>query len=55
MDVFRVKLSSYDDLIEFHSSTYIDFLKNVNNGNSSILEAENEYGIGNYFKIILDN
>lgn len=55
MDVFRVKLSSYDDLIEFHSSAYIDFLKNANDGNSSLLEAENEHGIGKYIKIILDS
>lgn len=55
MDVFSVKLSSYDDLIEFHSSAYIDFLKNANDGNSSLLDAENEHGIGKYIKIILDN
>lgn len=55
MDVFSVKLSSYDDLNEFHSSAYIDFLKNVNDGNSSIIEMENEHGIGKYIKIILDD
>lgn len=46
MEVLRVQPSTYEDLIEFHSSSYIDFLKNANDGNSSILEAENEYGIG---------
>jgi len=49
MDVFKVKPSSYEDLVQFHSSAYIDFLKNVNDSNiSSVSEAEDEYGIGTH-------
>lgn len=46
MDVFKVNPSSYEDLIGFHSSAYIDFLKKLDDCNSSILEDEDEYGIG---------
>lgn len=46
MDVFKVKPSTYEDLISFHSSAFIDFLKKLDDSNSSILEAEDEYGIG---------
>jgi len=46
MDVFKVNPSSYEDLIEFHSSAYIDFLKKLNDNNSSVLDTEDEYGIG---------
>lgn len=47
MDVFKVKPSSYEDLVEFHSSAYIDFLQSINDCDSSTLEAE-EYGIGTH-------
>lgn len=46
MDVFKVKPASYEDLNAFHSSAYIDFLKKVNDHDSSTLEGEDEYGIG---------
>jgi len=46
MDVIKVIPSSYEDLIEFHSSAYIDFLRKLNDNNSSILDDEDEYGIG---------
>lgn len=49
MDVLKVIPSTYEDLIGFHSSAYIDFLKKLDDPdvcNSSILEDEEEYGIG---------
>jgi len=46
MDVFKVKPSSYEDIIGFHSSEYVDFLKKLNDNNSSISDIEDEYGIG---------
>lgn len=46
MDVFKVNPSTYEDLTRFHSSAYIDFLKELNDNNSSISENEEEYGIG---------
>lgn len=41
--------SSYEDLVQFHSSSYVDFLKNANDkeGSGSTLE-EDEYGIGDF-------
>lgn len=45
MDVFKVNPSSYEDLIGFHSSAYVDFLKKLND-NSSVSDNEDEYGIG---------
>lgn len=45
MDVYKVKPSSYEDLIKFHSSAYIDFLQKLND-DSSIQDNEEEYGIG---------
>jgi len=52
MDVFKVNPSSYEDLIEFHSSAYVDFLKKLNDNNSSVLDTEEEYGIGYKRRII---
>lgn len=46
MNVLKVNPSSYEDLIGFHSSSYVDFLQKINDNNSSILDAEDEYGIG---------
>lgn len=46
MNVFKVNPSTYEDLIEFHSSAYIDFLKKLNDKDSSIFENEEEYGLG---------
>lgn len=46
MDVFKVNPSSYEDLIGFHSSAYVDFLKNLNDNNSSLSDTEEAYGIG---------
>lgn len=46
MDVLKVIPSTYDDLIAFHSSAYIDFLQKLDDSNSSLLEDEEEYGIG---------
>lgn len=45
MDVFKVKPSTYEDLIDFHSSAYIDFLKKLNDNQDS-KDDEDEYGIG---------
>jgi len=49
MDVYKVKPASYEDLIGFHSSAYIDFLKKIDDINSSISEGEEEYGIGHLY------
>lgn len=46
MDVYKVNPSSYEDLIKFHSSAYIDFLQKLNDKDSSILDTEEEHGIG---------
>lgn len=46
MDVFKVKPTDYDDLTEFHSSAYIDFLQRLDDSDSSTLETDDEYGIG---------
>lgn len=53
MDVFKVNPASYEDLIGFHSSAYVDFLKKLNDNNTSVLDTEDEYGIGYKRKIIL--
>lgn len=47
MQVLKVTPSTYEDLIGFHSSAYVDFLKKLDDSDSSILEDEEEYGIGN--------
>jgi len=46
MDVFKVNPSSYEDLIGFHSSAYVDFLKKLNDNNSYLSDIEDEYGLG---------
>ncbi|XP_025421781.1 histone deacetylase 8-like isoform X1 [Sipha flava] len=46
MDILNVIPSTYEDLIAFHSSAYIDFLQKLDDNNSSILEDEEEYGLG---------
>lgn len=46
MNVFQVEPASYDDLIQFHSSSYINYLKQLSDHESSSTELENEYGIG---------
>lgn len=53
MDVFKVNPSTYEDLIGFHSSAYIDFLQKLSDNNSSILDTEDEYGIGYYYYWIM--
>lgn len=55
MDVFKVKPATYEDLIGFHASSYIDFLKIINDSDSSGLVAEDDYGLGYYFQNILYN
>lgn len=55
MDVCKVTPALYEDLIAFHSSDYIDFLKKLDDNDSSIVENENEYGIGNNFTVVLRN
>ncbi|VVC34439.1 Histone deacetylase superfamily,Histone deacetylase,Histone deacetylase domain [Cinara cedri] len=45
MDVFKVKPSTYENLIDFHSSAYIDYLKNLNDKDDSTDDGD-EYGIG---------
>lgn len=46
MDVLKVNPSTYEDLIGFHSSAYVDFLKKLNDNNCSLSDIEDEYGIG---------
>jgi histone deacetylase 8 len=48
MDILNVIPSTYEDLIAFHSSAYIDFLQKLDDNNSSILEDEEEYGLGKH-------
>lgn len=45
MDMLKVKPSTYNDLTEFHSSAYIDYLKKLND-NPDSKEDEAEFGIG---------
>uniref|UniRef100_A0A2S2PC45 Histone deacetylase n=1 Tax=Schizaphis graminum TaxID=13262 RepID=A0A2S2PC45_SCHGA len=54
MDVFKVNPSSYEDLIGFHSSAYVDFLKKLNDNNSSFTDNEDEYGIGYDCPVVKD-
>lgn len=46
MNVEKVKPLLYEELTQFHSSSYVDFLKRVNDNDDSTLEAENEFGLG---------
>ncbi|XP_050529321.1 histone deacetylase 8-like [Daktulosphaira vitifoliae] len=54
MNVFKVEPVSYDDLIQFHSSSYINYFKQLNDHEYSLIETENEYGIG-YDCPVLEN
>lgn len=49
MNVFKVNPSTYEDIIEFHSSAYIDFIMKLNDNDNTIRESEDEYGIGYYY------
>ncbi|XP_050425897.1 histone deacetylase 8-like isoform X2 [Adelges cooleyi] len=54
MNVEKVKPLLYEELTQFHSSSYVDFLKRVNDNDDSTLEAENEFGLGYDCPILKD-